>query len=257
MITCELMGGLGNQLFQIATTIYLAKENNDDFCFDIDTHNVHWQGNKASVYRGSIYSRLKNETFDVENTFNENGHEFKKIDYKTNMKIVGYFQSEKYFSKYRDNILDLFKPTDEINNYISEKYGNYLNKKTCSLHVRHGDYLTLAAHHQPLQMKYYQEAIKHFDSDTLFIVFSDDIEWCKSVFKGDNFIFIENESDIIDLYLMSMCKNNIIANSSFSWWGSWLNKNENKKVIAPSKWFGPANAHLKTDDIYTDKMIKI
>jgi hypothetical protein len=106
-------------------------------------------------------------------------------------------------------------------------------------------------------MKYYQEAMKHFDDDTLFVVFSDDIDWCKSVFKGDNFIFITNEQDYVDLYLMSLCKNNIIANSSFSWWGSWLNKNEGKKVIAPSKWFGRAYSDWDTNDIYTKNMIKL
>lgn len=257
MITCELMGGLGNQLFQIATTTALALRNNDTACFDIDNHKIGLQGKNASTYKSNIYRKLNNKKLNNTINFEQEGFHFSEIPYSENMKIVGYFQSEKYFKEYRNKIFDLFEPNDEITLYINNKYGNIINQKTCSLHVRHGDYLLFANNHPPLQMKYYQEAIKHFDSDTLFIIFSDDIEWCKSVFKGNNFIFIDNESDIIDLYLMSLCENNIIANSSFSWWGSWLNKNDNKKVIAPSKWFGPANGHLKTDDIYTDKMIKL
>lgn len=257
MITCELMGGLGNQLFQIATTTALALRNKDTACFDIDSHKIGLQGRNASTYISNIYEKLINNKIETNNFFNQDGFHFSDIPYSENLKIIGYFQSEKYFSDFRAEILDLFEPNDEVKSYISNKYGNIFNNKTCSLHVRHGDYLHLANNHPPLQMKYYQEAIKYFDENTLFLVFSDDIEWCKSVFRGDNFLFIENEQDYIDLYLMSLCENNIIANSSFSWWGSWLNKNEDKKVIAPSKWFGKSYSDWNTNDIYTDKMIKL
>ena len=258
MITCELMGGLGNQLFQIATTTALALRNNDTTFFDIDNHKVSLQGKNAFNYKSNLYQKLNNCVVnDIEFIFNEKGFQYSEIPYKNNLKIVGYFQSEKYFIDYKNEILELFEPNIDVLTYINNKYGNILKNKTCSLHVRHGDYLNLSDSHPPLQLKYYEDAIKYFDNNTLFLVFSDDINWCKTVFKGDNFLFIENEEDYIDLYLMSLCENNIIANSSFSWWGSWLNKNEDKKVIAPSKWFGLTNNHLKTDDIYTDKMIKI
>ena len=81
------------------------------------------------------------------------------------------------------------------------------------------------------------------------MVFSDDLDWCKETFLGNRFTFISGNRDYQDLFLMSMCKNNIIANSSFSWWGAWLNTNLNKKVIAPKKWFGP-QLSLSSDDIY-------
>ena len=103
-------------------------------------------------------------------------------------------------------------------------------------------------------MEYYSQAMKHFP-DTNFIVFSDDIQWCKENFKGEEFTFIE-EDDYIELYLMSMCRHNIIANSSFSWWGSYLNQNEDKIVIAPSKWFG-TDGRLKTENIYGEGWIVI
>ena len=81
------------------------------------------------------------------------------------------------------------------------------------------------------------------------LVFSDDIKWCKDNFTEGPFIFVGGGEDYIDLHLMSKCKNNIIANSSFSWWGAWLNNNENKRVIAPKDWFGSSNSHLNTDDL--------
>jgi len=256
MITCELMGGLGNQLFQIAATTALAMRNNDTACFDIDGHRIGLQGRNASEYLTNVYSKLLNKKIESSNVFNENGFDYREIEYKENLKIVGYFQSEKYFSDYKKEINELFQPNEDIKTYILQKYGNILDKNTCSIHIRHGDYLMFPNHHPPCSINYYNKAMEYFDN-TLFLIFSDDINWCKTIFKGDNFIFIENELDYIDLYIMSMCKNNIMANSSFSWWGSWLNNNENKKIIVPSKWFGIAYSNMKTDDLYTNKMIKI
>jgi hypothetical protein len=256
MVTCELMGGLGNQLFQIATTTALALRNNDTACFDIDGHRIGLQGRNASEYLTNVYSKLLNKKIESSDVFNENGFDYKEIEYKENLKIVGYFQSEKYFSDYKKEINELFQPNEDIKTYILQKYGNILDKNTCSIHIRHGDYLMFPNHHPPCSVNYYNKAMEYFDN-TLFLIFSDDINWCKTIFKGDNFIFIENELDYIDLYIMSMCKNNIMANSSFSWWGSWLNNNENKKIIVPSKWFGIAYSNMKTDDLYTNKMIKI
>jgi hypothetical protein len=256
MVTCELMGGIGNQLFQIATTTALALRNNDTACFDIDGHRIGLQGRNASEYLTNVYSKILNKKIESSNVFNENGFDYREIEYKENLKIVGYFQSEKYFSDYKKEINELFQPNEDIKTYILQKYGNILDKNTCSIHIRHGDYLMFPNHHPPCSINYYNKAMEYFDN-TLFLIFSDDINWCKTIFKGDNFIFIENELDYIDLYIMSMCKNNIIANSSFSWWGSWLNRNEGKKVIAPSKWFGKAYSDWNTNDIYTKNTIII
>ena len=115
--------------------------------------------------------------------------------------------------------------------------------------------MNLPNHHPACNLGYYKEAIKLMDVNK-FIVFSDDMSWCKENFVGDEFIFMENNSDYIDLWLMSLCDNNIIANSSFSWWGAWLNQNPNKKVIAPKKWFGPAINH-NTKDLIPESWIII
>jgi hypothetical protein len=95
----------------------------------------------------------------------------------------------------------------------------------------------------------------HFQVEK-FLIFSDDIEWCKNNFKGPEFYFSENEIDIEDLFLMSLCDNHIISNSSFSWWGSWLCKKEGKKIISPRLWFR-AGSNINERDIHTEKMITL
>ena len=169
------------------------------------------------------------------------------------MLLKGYFQSEKYFDE--KVVRELFSIDDNSKNYINDKYGDLLEKKTTSIHIRRGDFLDRLDRHPVQSMDYFNKAIEHFD-DNIFLIFSDDINWCKENFKGNNFVFIEGEKDYIDLYLMSMCKNNIISNSSFSWWGAWLNQNNEKIVISPSIWFGNSK-NLNTNDIYCEKWIKI
>jgi hypothetical protein len=131
-----------------------------------------------------------------------------------------------------------------------EKYKDYIG-----IHIRRGDYLRFPDHHPILPIEYYKTAIDYFKADNVF-VFSDDIDWCKSNIIGDNIIYIENEKDYIEMYLMSLCENNIISNSSFSWWGAWLNENKNKKVIGPKLWFGNAIQFI-SDDIIPEGWIKI
>jgi hypothetical protein len=89
-----------------------------------------------------------------------------------------------------------------------------------------------------------------------FLIFSDDIEWCKKNFNSDDFYFVEGNKDIEDLFLMTLCKNHIISNSSFSWWGSWLCENDKKIIIAPNRWFSEESSTIYKD-VYTSNMIRI
>jgi hypothetical protein len=140
---------------------------------------------------------------------------------------------------------------------LSKKYGDVLSLNTCSIHVRRGDYIGLQNFHPVQPVSYYEEAVKIVGDDKHFLIFSDDINWCKENFTFlKNKTFVLNNLDYEDLYLMSMCKNNIISNSTFSWWGAWLNRNENKQVIIPSKWFGISYSHLNTNDLYCEGWIK-
>tara|TARA_R100000951_G_scaffold112169_2_gene112108 strand:+ start:63 stop:830 length:768 start_codon:yes stop_codon:yes gene_type:complete len=255
MVNSNLMGGLGNYLFQIASSLSLALDNRDTLIYDdSDVTVVHKpiETYKDNIFRNINFSKINYTVVH----YNEPNFHFDKIKYVPNIRLNGYFQSEKYFNHQRDKILEFFSPTTAIREKIKSKYPFIGKSNVCSIHVRRGDYLRLPYHHPVCSSMYYGEAINHMGGDNIFLVFSDDIEWCKTTFKGSSFIFVENNTDFEDLYLMSMCDNNIIANSSFSWWGAWLNDNKNKKVVAPSVWFGPAIKN-NTKDLIPENWIKL
>ena len=270
MISCKPLGGLGNLLFQIASTLSLANDNNDIAMFSdigftggvkphtkyngepINTRDI------PSFYSSNIFYKLKwvDKIHDRMNIYYEPDFSYNKITYQQNLYLQGYFQSEKYFKHNREFILDTLSLPPDLKNSILSKYPYLLTDNTVSMHVRRGDFLQLNSKHPVQQLKYYQQALEHFsDKEYKFLVFSDDIKWCKDNFS-DKFIFIENNTDYIDLFLMSLCNHNIIANSSFSWWGAWLNQNLDKKVIAPNEWFG-VNKHLNTKDLIPKKWIRV
>ena len=244
MITSFLQGGLGNQLFQIATTISLALDNDDEAVFDWRNHDLPNQGRECKNYMTNIFRNLtfSNNLF-VKCRYDEPFYNYQKIRYKPNMCLVGYFQSEKYFSKHAGVIKETFSVDENSLKIIQEKYGDVLKNDPISVHVRRGDYIKYKDFHPPCSLKYYKKAIEYFPENSTFLVFSDDIEWCKQNFLGDNVRFIDENEDYIDLYLMSMCKYSIIANSSFSWWAAWLGQSD--IVIAPKEWFGDSNNNTK------------
>lgn len=246
MVNSNLIGGLGNYLFQIATSLALCLDNKDTLLYDDnDATVVHKpiDSYKDNIFRNINFSKINSSVVH----YNEPNFHFNKIDYVPNIRLNGYFQSEKYFNHRREEILQFFSPTQDIIEKLKTKYPFISKSNICSIHVRRGDYLRLPNHHPVCSSVYYGEAINYIGGNNVFLVFSDDIEWCKNTFKGSSFIFVEGNTDFEDLYLMSMCKNNIIANSSFSWWGAWLNKNVDKKVVAPSIWFGPGVNHETKD----------
>jgi len=257
-VSTKLMGGLGNYLFQIATAYCLCLRDNKELLCDVSDSIV---PHKPYVYYLSNIFRKINfiNGFSNFTPLGENGFSYSqlpKID--GNVKLYGYFQSEKYFMDYRNEILELFKIDDETNQKITDKYNELLTLNTCSIHVRRGDYLGLQNYHPIQTIEYYQNAIKIIGEENHFVIFSDDIKWCEENFNFlKNKTFISGNTDYEDLYLMSMCKHNIIANSTFSWWGGWLNCNIDKKVIIPFKWFGISNSHLNTNDLYCNKWIKL
>ena len=251
MISCYLQGGLGNYMFQIAATESLVKKNNDKAVFDFKNYSqIH---KPLETYKDNILRKVNVGEVFYDKEYNEPFFEYNEIPYHSDMLLKGYFQSEKYFDE--KVVRELFSIDNNSKNYINDKYGDLLKKKTTSIHIRRGDFLDRLDRHPVQSMDYFNKAIEHFD-DNIFLIFSDDINWCKENFKGNNFVFIEGEKDYIDLYLMSMCKNNIISNSSFSWWGAWLNENDEKIIISPSVWFGDSK-NLDTKDIYCDNWIVI
>ena len=183
-------------------------------------------------------------------TYNETDFHFKHIDYVhgTNLLLNGYFQSEKYFANNKDYILNLYRPTSEIKSQILSDLPDI--QSCVSIHVRRGDYLQLP-HHHPLQnIDYYANAVSIIGTDRKYVIFSDDLGSCIDMFDFiPNKAFYTSNKNWFDMYAMSMCSDNIICNSTFSWWGAWLNENIEKKVIAPYKWFGQAYSHWNTQDL--------
>lgn len=256
MVTSNLMGGLGNLMFQTSSAYSVATDNDDNSIFD--TSNSVKVHHHVTEYGNNILRKLVYGPTTVDNHHNEPHFNYAPVIYKPNLKLNGYYQSEKYFHHNRDGILNLFSIDDVSQKYIDEKYGHVLGSgNTCSIHVRRGNYVGLSNIHPPCGLGYYHEAIKRLPSDTVFLVFSDDLSWCRENLNfGNPTHFIEGNPDYIDMWLMSLCDNNITANSSFSWWGAWLNQNPNKKVISPKIWFGPSVQH-NTQDLIPESWITI
>ena len=260
MITTILNGGLGNQLFQIAVAYALAEDNNDECAFNFDRTVVH-QGNSPLKYENNLYSKLNKlplnwtpSTIYAEPRFN-----YERIPYKDELKLIGYFQSEKYFSRYKVELTSLFLNDVVVREVIDKlwrEYYIYLCGNSVSLHIRRGDYVNFKDIHTNLSPTYYSDALRLIDNIDYVLVFSDDIPWCKENITGRSFIYVEGLQDYEDLCLMSLCKNNIIANSSFSWWAAYMNNNPHKMVVAPFHWFGHAFKD-EWEDIYTNEMIVI
>ena len=232
-------GKIGNQLFQIASTIGIAIENNHDFIFnDSEIFNFLPKLKKYTTNNFSNINRIYNESDFCHHNVN--------VFQNENLCLHGYFQSHKYFNKNKETILNLL----EIDNPIFKNRTNIDFSNSCSVHIRRGDYVKIGLTHplnpHPLQsIDYYKQAINIINADKYF-VFSDDINWCKENLKDERLVFIDYpeknlnyfDADLCELQLMSLCQNNIIANSTFSWWSAYLNNNQNKKIIAPKIWFG-------------------
>lgn len=251
------MGGLGNVLFQISTGYSYSLDK--EIPFYINKSNIAMSHASIEKYMTNIFRNLEFTNLNMMNVYNEPNFHFNEIPFFNEKTLIkGYFQSEKYFVQNRDRLLNLYQIDDITKEYLFKKYGEILKNKTCSIHVRRGDYLNLPNHHPTQSIEYYKKSIEMIGEENYFLIFSDDIKWCEENFDFiKNKIFIKNDFDYQDLYLMSMCNYNIICNSTFSWWGSWLNTNENKKVIAPSKWFGTSYSHFNTNDLYCDNWIII
>lgn len=260
MVNVLLNGRLGNNLFQIAAGASLAKANHTEAVFYIGNHVTF---DKTALFdylepfRSNILRKvdLRPGTLVGAESIKEQQFEYSPIPYSDGALVEGFFQSERYFDPAL--VRELFAIDEQTKQYIDQKYGDILKGEITSIHVRRGDYYHELDNHPMMSMYYFKRAIDQIGKNSRFLICSNDIEWCKSRFKGDNFTFAENESAIVDLYLQSMCTNNIISNSSFSWWAAWLNAHPNKKVVAPFPWFGVAKSHVDTRDLYPENWIRI
>jgi len=260
MITCNTlgsMGRLGNQMFQYATLYAVAKENNYDFGVPYSKINDIDQREKLQYHTFHLPKIFKLSAKDSSNIqhnkrFIEKRHDFDPdiFSIEDNTDIYGYFQTEKYFKKYSEEIRKEFTFSENILSFCKMFRKTIPNEKVISLHVRRGDYLNQQQNHPVCAIEYYREAIDRFDDNSCFLIFSDDVPWCMENFVVEQFKVFQN-NDIYSLCMMSLCDGHIIANSSYSWWGAWLSGSEN--VIAPKKWFGESLKHKSVDDIYCER----
>ncbi len=242
-VTCKLtIGQLGNQLFQIAASLAYAWDYNAIPVFP----ELNATEARLSYNRDRIFFRLdaSESPRPFINTYYEPlWYSSDRIPYQPDQMLWGYFHSWKHFDHHRDKILATYAPSDAIKTYLEEKYDYLLEcENTVGVHVRTYNIWDPNSKQFPfLGLNYYKQAMDHFPPDTIFVIFSDRIKWCKKHFPELNrqFIFIEDNDGIQDLYLMSMMKHNIIANSTFSWWSAYLNQNQNRMVVAPQYWMHP------------------
>jgi hypothetical protein len=275
VVVANILGGLGNQMFQYATgralsilfqsEFFLDLRDFKDYTFkrefelervfsltskvaseDLVNELLGWRAHKyiKKVLKRPQFSKIRGSTLVFEPHF----HYWPELfNVPTDVYLYGYWQSEKYFRFIESIIRKDFQfrqPLDEMNASIQN---SIRESQSVSLHIRRGDYLTHRGTTKVMAVcttDYYHKAINYINSsviDPVFYIFSDDTNWAKSYLKiPTKSIYVEHNLGLDsykDMQLMSLCKHNIIANSSFSWWGAWLNVNSDKLVVAPSKWF--------------------
>jgi hypothetical protein len=238
-------GRLGNQLFQVAATIGTARRNHCDFIFP------HWWYSPFF-----LHPLPQSDNIPVEATYEERDLAYTPIDLEVSTNLWGYFQSEKYFKHCENELRHYLTPNDRLMAMVYpclEKLFHHLDQsKTCSVCIRRGDYVGNIFYAQLYDTSYYQNAFRRFDTDTEFVVFSDEIDWCRNYFREQryrkySFTFAEPPQDLAGMFVMASCTNHIIANSTYPWWGAWLNPSQTKRVIAPdARYSGPALNHEKS-----------
>ena len=265
-------GRLGNQMFQYASMRGIASVKGFDWV--VPPENYDHTANYALFETFKMTNvQEKNIGFVEGEILKETIHCYDEnlVDScSDNTNLDGFFQTEKYFENIVDEIRSDFTFKDEYLKPCKE-FIDSLDTTPIFLHVRRGDAIGKEHYHPVAPMSYYVEALKRFDEDTPCFVFSDDLDWCKSqdLFKSDKFLFNDNIERYdyqsmdgsgsmpytllphVDLCLMSLCSGAIIVNSSFSWWGAWLQNNRGK-VIASKPWFGPSASDLDTSDVVPD-----
>jgi len=282
-VTCSLMGGLGNQLFQLFTTIAYSIENNSIFIFPYSTElrtgitrPTYWDSFLSGIKSFTTFNNteITNQMISKYPQHREIGFHYLKIpSYENTPKIMlsGYYQSYKYFEKFQTQIYELIhleQQKAEIKNEYSTFFQDDIN---VSMHFRLGDYVGKEKYHPVMSVDYYENAINYLitkintnqftilylcqdiDNQTVELM----ITGLRIVFPTINFVKVDdNIDDWKQMLIMSNCNHNIIANSTFSWWGAYFNTN-NPVICYPAKWFGPAFGHYNINDLFPNKWYKI
>ena len=266
MIYTKLHGRIGNHLFEMAAAATLAYQHNDEWCAVCHKDYLIASPDKCYIwefvqpYLNNIYRNvqiLESQPTGLKE-FRQKGFHYTPIPYYDGILLNGGFQSYKYFNE--SIVRELFSIPPEIREEIIRKYGEIVSKRNVvGVNVRRGDYCVIPHKFPVCSKTYFMKAMSYFPKDSHFLFISDDIAWCKANFKGDNYFFVEDSTPLEDLYIQTMCEHNIISNSSFSWWGGYLNPNPKKIIIAPKNWFGISSEtrHHDVKDLLPPSYIKI
>jgi len=282
MITIQLMGGLGNQLFQLFSTIAYALEHGHQFIFSFSdtldvgrTRPTYWNRFLSNLKKYTTYQHPTINNYMLENLpkYREPGFTYTNIPFVFTdrpFSLFGYYQSYKYFVKYQEDVYSLIS-LEQQKLDIRKEYGEILDfDYTISMHFRLGDYKNLQSHHPIMPVEYYTNAMEYILSSlytttdfirVLYFCEEEDNDIVKTTIdklrnqfnQYEHLEFVKVDDTIEDwkqLLLMASCQNHIIANSSFSWWGAYLNAYLYKIVCYPCKWFGPAMGNVNTADLF-------
>jgi hypothetical protein len=295
MITIAMNGGLGNQMFQVFATLAAAIRN-DDTCYFIYTMKD--ASGKRATYWNSLFHALRpmtvlSTTANVQRFIQLPEHQEPSFKYtplpgktamnSTPLKLVGYFQSEKYFADVRDEIYDKLRLLEQqrgIQAMFAESAWFSCGAVTVAMHFRIGDYAHIQGAHPILPLEHYRQALhhviqhaptKHDANDKINVLIFN--QACDNAVIRDHMRQLNADPafaarcrfhkvpDMFDdwkqMLLMSVCDHSIIANSTFSWWGAYLNQNPDKIVCYPSTWFGPALKKHDTRDLFPSSWVKI
>ena len=262
-------GRLGNQMFQYASLVGIAKNRGFEYVIPDHSSGYDWGGRDHHQLQhcfkmenlGNSYGKVYGDIVELEQyhfceeLFNE---------CPDNVTLHGHFESYKYFQNAEKEIRTDYQFKDNIIEEVSKfNIKNKLDRPVCVI-VRRGDFLQFQDCHPVCTEEYYSECISNFDKDRQFLILSDDIEWCKTrdVFSGSNFIFNDFVPEKIykghyDMCLSSLCEDFIISNSTFAWWCAWLGNSKTKKVYSPTPWFGPTYGDWDTSDLYPEFFYKV
>lgn len=287
MVILQLSGGLGNQMFEYALYLSLRAKGKHVKIDDVSDYRTpdrrpvqlsvfdadYERASEDEVIRYtdsslSPLSRIRRKLTGRKSLlYRERDMEYDETVFERDpVYLTGFFQSEKYFADVKEEVRRRLTFSERVKAELSESYREIPTRietvPSVSVHVRRGDYLH-ASHNGMYEgictLDYYRKAmvqIREKEPEAVFFLFSNDMEWTKEHLAGPDCVPVEGGSEekgYLDLYLMSRCRHNIIANSSFSWWGAWLNDNPEKQVIAPARWINGRECR----DIYTEGMIRI
>ena len=302
MITVLINGGLGNQLFQVFATLAAAIRN-DDTCYFLHMPRDA-TGKRATYWKSLLYNLIPMtviptpanvQRFMQLPTFQESGFRYNKIPGKTAMnstplKLVGYFQSDKYFADVRDQIyakIQLREQQQGIKSMFQDSTWFSCGAVTIAMHFRIGDYAHIQEAHPILPLDYYRRALQHIlnnvpasdlhNPDVAITSFKFNVlifnQACDNAVILDHMRELKADpafakqcrfykvpdmfEDWKQMLLMSVCDHNIIANSTFSWWGAYFNQNPGKIVCYPSTWFGPALKNHDTRDLFPADWVRM